>query len=101
MSKEAGELGLTCGNLFHRTPFRVGRGRRAAVVWVMHFECAGIYLFFCFLSCERTRPTAVSGSLALFTSLLFNSSGGRTCFHYLITVVWLSGSVCYVGSLHH
>ena len=58
--------------MFRRTPSRGGRGFRAAVDFVVCFECGGISLFFFrFLYFERTRPAAsMRLPLASFTSLL-------------------------------
>ena len=47
-------------DVFHRTPSRGGRGRPAAVNFVVRFGCGGFFgiffVFFFFFFFERTRP---------------------------------------------
>ena len=60
-------------DVFGHAPFRVGRGRRAAVDFVVCFRWGDLsyFIFFRFFSFERTRPAArMSPPLASFTSLL-------------------------------
>ena len=60
--------------MFRRVPSRGGRGRRAAVDFVVCFEWGGF--FFCFFvfsyffAFERTRPAASMRRHSSFTSLL-------------------------------
>ena len=52
--------------MFRRTPSRVGRGRRAAVDFVVRFACGEIScVFFDFFCFERTRPAASIRPLCL------------------------------------
>ena len=51
-------------DVFHLTPSRGGRGRRAAVNFVVCFGCGGIS-FFSFFFFERTRPAASMRPLCL------------------------------------
>ena len=57
------------GDVFPRMPSRVGRGRRAAVDFVV---CFGWGVFFCvfFFFFERTRPAISMRPLTLLLSLL-------------------------------
>ena len=71
---EAGEYGLTRVT-FPRIPSRVGRGRRAAVDFVVCFGWGGgffrVFFSSIFFSSKRTRPAAsMRPPLASFTSLL-------------------------------
>ena len=59
-------------DVFHRTPSRGGRGRRAAVDFVVWLECGGSSCF-CFVVFLRTHTTCgkyARGRLASFTSVL-------------------------------
>ena len=61
-------------DVFHRMPARVGRGRRAAVNFVVFWVGGQIFprfFFFVFFFFERTRPDAsMRPPRASFTSLL-------------------------------
>ena len=41
----SGRVWAKAWNAFHRTPSRGGRGRRAAVDFVVFIECGGIFCF--------------------------------------------------------
>ena len=70
-SMEAGEYGLTRGTyfVFRRAPSRGGRGRRAAVDYVVCFRWAYffvfIFVFDFFVFLARTRPAACMGPRCL------------------------------------
>ena len=70
----SGRVWANAWDVFHRAPSRVGRGRRAAVDFVVCLGGAGFFVF-CFFrfffSFERKRSAAsMRPSLASFTSLL-------------------------------
>ena len=58
VSMEAGEFWANAWDVFFRAPSRCGRGRRAAVGFVVCFRWVGISFFFRFFFFERTRPAA-------------------------------------------
>ena len=69
-------------DVFRRTPSRGGRGRRAAVDFVVCFGAAGFRVFFCFVFFERTRTAAsMRPPCLIYTS---NSTGLPTERSYLI-----------------
>ena len=63
-SMEAGEYGLTRGTHVSFTPSRVGRGRRAAVDFVVCSGCGGISCFF-FVFFLRTHTACCKYEAAL------------------------------------
>ena len=60
----SGRVWANAWDVFRRTPSRGGRGRRAAVNFVVCFGCGGIS-FFSFFFFERTRPAASMRPLCL------------------------------------
>ena len=55
----SGRVWANAWDVFRRTPSQGGRGRRAAVDFVVCFGCAGIFsCFFSFFFFECTRPAA-------------------------------------------
>ena len=79
---EAGEYGHSAWDVFRRVPSQGGRGRRAAVGFVVCFGCAEIFLFLFFF--ERTRHAASPRRPCLI--YLSTSTGVRTGCHYLISL---------------
>ena len=93
----AGRYGLTRVT-FHRMPSRVGRGRRAAVDFVVFWVGRiffSVFFFPCFFSIlfffERTRPAGNMMSPCLI--YLSTTTGVRTGCHYLISLFFCV-SVC-------
>ena len=65
----SGRVWANAWDVFRRAPSRVGRGRRAAVDFVVCFGWGGFFVFYFFF--ERTRPAASTRPpLASFTSLV-------------------------------
>ena len=53
----SGRVWANAWDVFRRAPSRGGRGRRAAVYFVLRFGCGFFFrVFFCFFFFERTRP---------------------------------------------
>ena len=86
----SGRVWASAWDMFPRMPSGVGRGRRAAVDFVVRFGWGGFFshLFFrLFFFFERTRPAASMRPLCLI--YLSTSTGVRTGCHYLSSL-----SVC-------
>ena len=74
-------------NVFRRAPSRVGRGRQAAVDFVVCFGCGGFFRFFLkefLFYFERTQPAA--SMRPAFLVYLSTSTGVRTGCQYLISL---------------
>ena len=73
----------TAWDVFRRAPSRVGRGRRAAVDFVVWLGWGGFFslLFFVFFSLNAHGLLQVRGRLALCSS-----TGVRTGCHYLVSL---------------
>ena len=91
----------TAWDVFHCTPSRGGRGRRAAVDIFrgVFFSClVGFHFFFRFLYFDRTRPTASTRKPCLM--YLSTCTGVRTGCHYSISLsVRLSVSLSVYASV--
>ena len=85
---QAGELWSNAWDVFRRAPSRGGRGRQAAVDFMVYFDWGGFLrevFFRFFFAFERTRPAASMRLLVSFTSLLvlgssLDSKMARTYF---------------------
>ena len=74
-------------DVFPRMRPRVGRGRQAAVDFVVCFGCGGFFRFFLkefLFYFERTQPAA--SMRPAFLVYLSTSTGVRTGCHYLISL---------------
>ena len=80
-SMEAGEYGLTRGMCFCRGPFRGGRGRRAAVDFVVCFGRGGFLcvFFFDFLRRERMALYELLNSVLVLPSRKFIGERAHCC----------------------
>ena len=99
----SGRIWANAWDVFRRMTSRGGRGRRAAVDFVLCFGCGGIlFFFFVFFFFERTRPAASlrppclihlsTCNEAVFClqtkKLLHTGAGVRTGCHYLISLLF-------------
>ena len=86
----SGRVWANAWDVFRRAPSRGGRGRRAAVDFVVCFGCGGIFspfFFSPFFFFERTRPAASMRPACL--TYLSTSTGVGTGCHYFVCL-----SVC-------
>ena len=94
----SGRVWAIAWDLFRRTPSRGGRGRRAAVDFVLCFGCGGISCFFRFFLSERTRPAASMWPPSLIYLSTRNSTAVRSSSEVDVYTTWYVVFALQAGS---
>ena len=100
---QAGELWSNAWDVFRRAPSRGGRGRQAAVDFMVYFDWGGFLrevFFRFFFAFERTRPAASMRLLVSFTSLLVLGSSLDSKMARTSTLAHADSRRAVIGEMH-